>query len=193
VSMIEIGRAGWQGGSSRVPPETGDHPGADGVVRRLVDEDERAGRAVARVVVDEQRAAWCAAHAADVVEPELGRLRSRCSVLTSRRYELLDHRAHRARRVLDRVARAAARSGSSVIQQTIASSSARRAAGCAGGRSCRRARRRGRPRAARHRHRRERLVDRAVEGVDRGDRVVAPEGSTDLVAGRSTPPATWPA
>ena len=48
-----------------------DHPGADGAVRRFVDEDEAAGAAVGVVGVDDERRARAHAHAADVVELEL--------------------------------------------------------------------------------------------------------------------------
>ena len=45
-----------------------DHAGGDGVVRRLVDEDERAGVAVAAVLVEEQRLRRAQRDAADLVE-----------------------------------------------------------------------------------------------------------------------------
>src|SRR3954453_6739552 len=49
-----------------------DHTGADGVVRSLVDEDERARYAVGGVGLDRQRAGDAEAHAADVVERKPG-------------------------------------------------------------------------------------------------------------------------
>src|SRR4051812_23967956 len=47
-----------------------DHAGADGLVRALVDEDERAGRAVPAVLVDEQRSGHPQAHPTHVVHLE---------------------------------------------------------------------------------------------------------------------------
>ena len=47
-----------------------DHPGADGVVRRLVDEDERAGLAVLGVRVDGERLGEAQPDDADVVQRE---------------------------------------------------------------------------------------------------------------------------
>src|SRR5829696_2861505 len=47
-----------------------DQPGADGVVRRLVDQDEAARLAVARVRVERERCAETQAHMADLVERE---------------------------------------------------------------------------------------------------------------------------
>src|SRR5687768_12924312 len=57
-------------------PETlvpGDHPGAHRLVRRDVDEDERAGAAEAVVRVCHDGVARAQAHAADGVERQLGR------------------------------------------------------------------------------------------------------------------------
>ena len=53
----------------------GDHAGADGVVRRLVDEDEAAGRAVVAVRVEEDRLGRAQAGAADLVEREAAHVR----------------------------------------------------------------------------------------------------------------------
>src|SRR5215218_1705263 len=50
----------------------GEHPGADGRVGRLVDQDEPSGHPVPGVVVDEQRLGGAQPHAPDVVEPQLG-------------------------------------------------------------------------------------------------------------------------
>src|SRR4051812_21102973 len=50
-----------------------DHARRDGLVRALVDEDERARGAVVGVRVDDQRAGGPQAQAADVVEAQLGR------------------------------------------------------------------------------------------------------------------------
>ena len=84
-----------------------DHAGADGVVGVLVDEDEGAGDAVVGVAVGQHRRARAQRHAADVVELEAGR---RGPLVERRHVEPrmhgLDRRAHRARRVLERVARA---------------------------------------------------------------------------------------
>ncbi len=76
--------AGAQGtgatlGSS--PDNLHDHPGRDGLVGLLVDEDEAAGDAVAAVGVVEQRGAGAELHAADLVEAELAIVQTLCRVL----------------------------------------------------------------------------------------------------------------
>ena len=64
-----------------------DHAGGEGVVRRFVDEDERAGAAVAAVLVEEQRLRGAQRDAADLVERRAtSPSSSRCSVFTSSRY-----------------------------------------------------------------------------------------------------------
>ena len=60
-----------------------DHPRADGAIARLVDQDEAAGAAVARVGIDDERGARAQVHPADVVERQLGRRVVRSSVCTS--------------------------------------------------------------------------------------------------------------
>ena len=87
----------------------GDHARADGVVRPLVDEDERAGDAVGGVGLDRQRARDAQAHVADVVEREaVGRRRA----LGGREVEpvahLVDDRAHGRGAVLEGQPRARA-------------------------------------------------------------------------------------
>ena len=54
-----------------------DHARADGVVRRLVDEDEDAGRAVVAVLVEGERRRRAQVDAAELVEPELRRVARR--------------------------------------------------------------------------------------------------------------------
>ena len=49
-----------------------DHPGSDGGSGGLVDQDERTGRAVGRVVVAQQGLGGPQRHPADLVETELG-------------------------------------------------------------------------------------------------------------------------
>ena len=102
-----------------------DHARADGVVGVLVDEDERAGDAVVGVAVGEHGRARAQRDAADVVELEPARRglaleRRRCRAAPC---DGLDRRAHRARRVLERVAGARAAAASSRHPATVASSS----------------------------------------------------------------------
>ena len=174
-----------------------DHPGADGVVRRLVDDDEAAGRAVARVGVERERPRGAQPHAADVVEAELAgrglavervdvdaverpRRRSPRTV----RVGVLDQRSGRAG--------AAARRPSSRRRRRAR---ARARAGRRAGRSGRRARRRGRRRGGRSPTCGGNASSSgAVEGVDRlRPSSSRPPGSTSTSSpGRRTPLATWP-
>ena len=80
-----------------------DHPGADGVVRVLVDEDERARGAVLAVGVGDDRRARAQGDPRDVVELELvgrGLLPQRGHV--EQDVDRLDRGTHGARRVLER-------------------------------------------------------------------------------------------
>ena len=61
------------------------HPGTDGVVGRLVDEDEAARHAVAPVLVDEQRRG-AVRSLSDLVERQASAVSSRWSELTSMRW-----------------------------------------------------------------------------------------------------------
>src|SRR5579862_4217839 len=84
-----------------------DHSARDGVVRRLVHEDEAAGRAIVHVAVGGDGLRDADAHGADVVERE----RLRLGVCLQRleiqaRMELLDARAHALRAVLEPIAAA---------------------------------------------------------------------------------------
>ena len=172
--MTSAARPARRGSRSRVASTK---PGADGVVGVLVDEDERAGDAVVGVVVGEHRRARAQRDAADVVEPERGR---RGPVLERRHVELGVHRLHgradRARRVLERVARAGAQRGLA-HPATVASISRARD---------RRVSRRADEVAAadvevvgephRDRQRRDRVLDRAVEGSIAAIVVCAPDG-----------------
>src|SRR3712207_6809345 len=86
-----------EGGGPSPSAGGGEHPGADGGVGGLVDQDEPAGDPVAGVVVDEQRLGDPQPHPADVVEAQLGGL----LVAVQRVHvepvgQLLDHRPHRA-------------------------------------------------------------------------------------------------
>ena len=79
------------------------HAGGDGVVGVLVDQDERAGRAVLGVGVGDDRRGRAQRDPRDVVERQLVRRRAvgeRRHV--EQRVDRLDGRAHRARRVLER-------------------------------------------------------------------------------------------
>ena len=140
-SRVEhLRRARLDGGRDQVVSPT-IMPGADGVVRGLVDEDEAAGGAVARVGVGHERRAQAQLHAADVVERRAPRRGSGSSVWTSTRCSTrVDDRAGGAGRVLDRVARAGAqrRVGhpADVGRRARAPARARRRRG----RSCRRGR-----------------------------------------------------
>src|SRR5689334_14942941 len=80
-----------------------DHSGADGLVGAFVDQDEAAGRAVAAVLVDEQRLRRTQFHAADLVERQLVARLARQRVHVEAVEQLRDLAAHVARRVLDRV------------------------------------------------------------------------------------------
>ena len=160
-------RRGAGAGHQR-PSFRDEHPGADGRVGRLVDEDEPPGHPVAGVLVDEQRLGGAQPHPADVVEPELAAVRLAVQrVDVEPVLQLLDHPAHRAGRVLDRqlLARAQRLVGHPADHGVEVLGDVR-----------------GVVRAADHvaagdvevvlepdghRHRRERLVDRAAGPVDR--------------------------
>src|ERR1700689_3510332 len=87
----------------------GDHPGADGAVAVLVDQDEAAGATVAGVGVEYERGARAQAHAADVVELELlGRVGALQRVDVDDVVDRLDDRLDGVRGLLDQVARAGA-------------------------------------------------------------------------------------
>ena len=79
------------------------HAGADGVVGVLVDQDERAGRAVLRVRVGDDRRRGAQRQPRDVVERELVRRRAVAQRRhVEQRVDRLDRRAHGPRRVLER-------------------------------------------------------------------------------------------
>src|ERR1039457_5280361 len=81
-----------------------DHPRADSLVARLVDQDEAAGAAVAAIWVEHERDARSQAHAADVVERELRRrLGALERVYVDEVADLLHDRRRAARGVLDQV------------------------------------------------------------------------------------------
>src|SRR6476469_3361421 len=78
-----------------------EHPGADGAVGGLVDQDEAAGDPVAGVVVDEQRLRGPQPDPADVVEAQAGGLGVAVQrVDVEPVLQLLDHGAPRAGRVV---------------------------------------------------------------------------------------------
>src|SRR6478672_7276649 len=82
-----------------------DHPRADGVVGRLVDEDEGPRGAVAQVGVEGERLGRPQAHAPDVVERELAAVRRASQGLeVDAVLDGVDDRARAVGRVLDRVA-----------------------------------------------------------------------------------------
>ena len=101
------------------------HAGADRVVRRLVDQDERAGAAVARVGVDDERLGEPEPDDAEVVQLEPLRAPAGPRACRCRRRETSSSTTRRngARRVLDERAGRASSSGRSLIQQTRAVSS----------------------------------------------------------------------
>src|SRR4051794_7822452 len=79
-----------------------EHPGADGGIGRLVDQDEAAGHPVACVVVDEQGLGRPDPDPADVVEPEAAGLGVAVQCVDVEPVlQLLDHAADGAGRVLD--------------------------------------------------------------------------------------------
>ena len=120
-------------------------PRADRVVRRLVDQDEAAGRAVAAVGVDHQRRAERRCTRPISLSAELGRSSTCSSVLTSTRYSSsLDDRPRRAGRVLDRVAAAGLQRLRRSSSRPSPRARGRRPAGRRRRRSCRRGRCRGR-------------------------------------------------
>ena len=102
--------------ATRVPPDVGllrigplqvcldDHACSDCAVGRLIDHDEAAGGPVAPILVEDQRHAGPQPHATDVVEPELARVLVPVQrVDVDAVADLIDHGPRRARRVLDRV------------------------------------------------------------------------------------------
>ena len=188
-SMVWVGSASVAGR---------DHPGADGAVGRLVDQDEAAGGAVA-ASTRRHSSGWVVRSRTRPISlsPSSSAASSRCSVLTSSRYcrSLTSARAA-AGRVLDRVASARLAATRLVHpadhrvdvlgdQRLVVRPADHVAAGDVDLVL----------EPDRHRHRRVRLVDRAV-GRCRSTRSVEvnPEGSTMTSSpGLSTPPATWPA
>src|SRR4051812_33225579 len=162
-----------------------DHARAHGVVRGLVDEDERAGGAVVGVGVEGERLGGAQSHPADVVEGQLRRRR-----LAAQGAELdailerLDDRARRVRGVLDRVAPAGAQRGvghPAHVGGQVAGEG-RAIAGAADEIAARHVELVGQ--ADRDAHGRDSRVQRAIERVDRGDRARALGGEhEDLVAG----------
>ena len=164
-----------------------DHPRRDRVVRVLVDQDERAGGAVGGVRVGDDGRARAQPDPPDVVEREAVGGLDAVAVDVDPAADLLERRAHAARRVLEQVARR--RSGPASRPSSTRWPRAR--APPAAGRS-----RSGDEVAAadvevvlereRGHHRRERALDRAARRVDRRDpRPRAVRQHDDLVAARA--------
>ena len=173
-----------------------DHPGADGLVRRLVEQDERAGRAVLGVR-DRRRAARRAAagrRRCRSARAARARARRRACATSTTRDELVDDA--RTERVVCLIASfARGSSGRSLIQQTRASSSRATTGGRRGI---------GEHVAARdvevvrepdrHRHAAAIAASSGPSTVSTAaTRVRRPDGRTTTSSpARQTPPATWP-